>query len=276
MNRNEALVQLLAKSGKTQAEIARLSKVNTSQIQNWKNFKNTIRPDSLEKVADACGYKVVYKTLDDLELQPIDQIEPLEEEPTQMSTTTNMIVQSLIEDKKELKSKLDEKNKEITKLERVISDFTKNKHMPSLEPTRYQCQTKMIIKTTDTLDNVGSKFSSEEQQIKGNVFLNVTYLYAELLGYKDQFELTGKPYLNVLHPDEFKRFEDFKAEELYDDTLYVKLITKQGNPLYVKSNSTGIEFENGLLVSTDVTPISEAEYLENTLDNFDTGVLGQG
>ena len=60
MNRNEALVQLLAKSGKTQAEIARLSGVNTSQIQNWKNFKNNIRPDSLEKVADACGFKVIY------------------------------------------------------------------------------------------------------------------------------------------------------------------------------------------------------------------------
>lgn len=276
MNRNEALVQLLAKSGKTQIEISRLANVTPGQIQNWKNFKNTIRPDSLEKVADACGYKIVYNTLDDLELQPIDHLEPLEEEPTQMSTTTNMIVQSLIEDKKELKSKLEKKNKEINKLEKVINDFTKNKHIPPLEPTRYQCQTKMIINLSDTLNNVGAKYTEEEQQLKGNVFLNVTYLYAELLGYKDQFELTGKPYLNVLHPDEFKRFEDFKAKELYDDTLYVKLISKQGNSVYVKSNSTGIEFENGLLVSTDVTPISEAEYLENTLDNFDTGVLGQG
>jgi len=276
MNRNEALVQLLVKSGKSQAEMARLSGVSTQQLHNWKNFKNTIRPDSLEKVADACGYKIVYNTLDDLELQPIDQIEPLEEEPTQMSTTTNMIVQSLIEDKKELKSKLDKKNKEINKLEKVIFDFTKNKHIPPLEPTRYQCQSKMMLKSTDTLDKVGHSKSAEEQVIEGNVFLNVTYLYAELLGYKDNFELIGQPYLNVLHPDEYSRFTKFKAEDLYDNYTYVKLISKQGNPVFVKSSSTATKYQDGFLVNSDIVEVSEAEYLENTLDNFDTGVLGEG
>ena len=68
MNRNEALIQLLAKSGKSQAEVARLSGVNTTQIQNWKNHKNNIRPDSLEKIADAIGYKIIYNTFEDVDI----------------------------------------------------------------------------------------------------------------------------------------------------------------------------------------------------------------
>ena len=70
MNRNEALVQLLTQSGKTQAEVARLSEVSTQQIQRWKNFKNIIRPDNLEKVAESCGFKVIYKTFEDVNLEP--------------------------------------------------------------------------------------------------------------------------------------------------------------------------------------------------------------
>tara|TARA_R100000655_G_C2971382_1_gene190404 strand:- start:225 stop:1067 length:843 start_codon:yes stop_codon:yes gene_type:complete len=280
MNRNEALVQLLAKSGKTQLEISRLANVTPGQIQNWKNFKNNIRPDSLEKVADACGFKVIYNTLDDLKLEPL-QLNLSEEVDPMSQNTTNQIIQVFIDDNKDLKSTIKSKDKEISKLRSIIESKDKlisktSQHIPPLEPGRYQCHTKMVL-------GIPSDANPKEHVEAGNVFINATFLYAELLGYKDNFELINKPFLEVLHPDEFERIAKSDPKDLYSSPeqlhgiyIYLKLKKKDGSPVFVKSHSTAVEFDGGFLVSSDLIPISEEEYISNVIDNFDTGVIGEG
>jgi hypothetical protein len=118
--------------------------------------------------------------------------------------------------------------------------------------------------------------NSDKHTKAGNVFLNVTYLYAEFLGYKDNFELINKPFIEVLHPDEYERLSSLKPDDLYGKYIYIKLKKKDGTPVFVKSHSTAVEFNGGFLVSSDNIPITEEEYLGEVLGSMDSGVTGEG
>ena len=79
-----------------------------------------------------------------------------------------------------------------------------------------------------------------------------------------------------MHPDEFERLANLNPEDLYGKYVFIKLKKKDGTPVFVKSHSTAVEFNGGYLVSSDHIPITEEEYISNVIDNFDTGVTGEG
>ena len=190
--------------------------------------------------------------------------------------TTDQVLQVFIDTNKDLKSQVKNKEKEISKLKSVIENKDKliqktNIHIPALEPSRYQA----IVKLKPQPDNKIVDKDIENNKDEEDMFIGATYLYAEFLGYKDQFDIINKHYIEVIHPDEYERIKTLTVEDM-KNYIYLKLKTKKNESKWVKSHSRMIEFNDGLIIVTDIIPIEEEEYLKNVMDSFDSGVMGEG
>ena len=275
-------VELSEKSGLSKEGIYKIRSGKTTSIRS-SNARNILKALDYSLESSLDGLKIV-NLLKPVEFRGIDEMlkktnnahETLNLLNTQSATINTFIKQ--IDEKDE---KLSLAEEEINKLRSIIESKDKlisktSQHIPPLEPSRYQCHTKMVI-------GIPSDADPKEHIEAGNVFINATFLYAELLGYKDNFELINKPFVEVLHPDEFERISKVDPKDLYSSPqelhgkyIYLKLQKKDGSPVFVKSHSTAVEFDGGYLVCTDHIPITEEDYLIEVLGSIDSGVTGEG
>ena len=269
-------------SGYSDIELSEKSGLSKEGIYKIRSGKTqSIRSSNATKLLEVLDYKLTSSS-DGLKIENL--ITPLEIEGMEMSAKATEammlsninIINDLREDKNNLLKKLSSKEKENLKLKSIILDKDKliqktNIHIPALEPSRYQA----IVKLKPQPDNKIVDKNIENNKDEEDMFIGATYLYAEFLGYKDQFDIINKHYIDVVHPDEYERIKTLTFDDM-NDYIYLKLKTVKNESKWVKSNSRMIEFNDGLIIVTDITPIEEEEYLENVIDSFDSGVMGQG
>ena len=273
---------IMLASGYSDIELSEKSGLSKEGIYKIRSGKTqSIRSSNATKRLEVLDYKLTSSS-DGLKIENL--ITPLEIEGMEMSAKATEammlsninIINDLREDKNNLQKKLSSKEKENLKLKSIILDKDKliqktNIHIPALEPSRYQA----IVKLKPQPDNKIVDKNIEINRDEEDMFIGATYLYAEFLGYKDQFDIINKHYIEVIHPDEYERIKTLTIDDM-KDYVYLKLKTVKNESKWVKSNSRMIEFNDGLIIVTDIIPIGEEEYLENVIDSFDSGVMGQG
>ena len=276
------LRNIILASGYSDIELAEKSGLSKEGIYKIRSGKTeSIRSGNATKLLEVLNYELS-SSADGLKIKNI--LTPLElrgEELSAHATEAMMlsninIINDLREDKDRLLNAIESEREEIIRLKSIIKSKDKlisktNIHIPALEPSRYQAIVR--VKPLDDTHIVNKDI--ENNKDTNDRFLSATYMYAEFLGYKDQFDIIDKHYIDVVHPDEYDRIKTFTVEDL-NDYVYLKVITKTKEAKWVKSNSRTIQFNNGLILVTDIMPIDEDEYLENVFGNYDTGITGQG
>ncbi len=246
----KSIIDLLKSSKITDTKIAQDLSVSRLSIYKWKTGKaKHIRSNHLHSLAELLDQEVI--DIDGTaELKPLSiesfEIKPLAKESQMGNLETSQLIQSLVENNKDLlndKKKLREENqyliKKIDLLDKTISDLSKNTVDMNLDHNRMQFIANMEKQT----------------------FVSVTQKYADLY-FTDAFNIIKNyKWTDVVHKDDFWRFE--VTPLMSDSEMEIPTVWKVNNKeedFYIESRVLPLDKEGGLKkVDADISTIEKWE-----------------
>ena len=232
--------ELIEKSNYSDLQLANKLTLHRASIWSYRNKRaNRIRKSTIKTILDGFGIEFNFSG-ENIKISENGQAE--KPKIVENQENSDRITQYFLNEISRLNNKIDTKNQEINTLKTKLEN--NSPILPQLDPNRLQLQIK-LDKTNPT-------------------FINITASYSKLLGYENPFELLGKSYHSVLHPEEVKRVSELEEnqEKGGDDHVW-RLIRKDGQTIYIRSRGTITKSGDNYFSTVDILNITKEEYLEN-------------
>lgn len=218
--------ELIESSNLNDNEIADRAGVSRQMIFKWRKGKvGSIRKSNLVSLADALNYSIEF----DKDLISLDKLELEIDKGNNMS----ILAQDLIKQKdkhinllektlERAELRIEEQVEAITRLDETVKQLV-DKPDINLDNTRMQCVVDMQTQT----------------------FVNCTQLYSDLYG-ADAFDvIKNYNWMDVVHEDDYWRFEHFPYEDesKKEQAITWKLKGSNGKPVYIETVSIILDDE---------------------------------